>query len=214
MTWFLVLVDNLKIPFFVFSVVGLAIAAIVGFATWFENQKLTYGSPQHSDSKDLTMLCLQGGIILAILNCIVLAIPKPDYKKEIQYKDRVVTRTVVKKLPPVKVYSGTRIVYQPSTYQNVYDKCIEAYDGGIGDEELKICHKQAIEAVRETQPKPTVVTREVRLESNYKTLFDNCNDNHDGGIASLPKAQSIAPRNDRIQLCHRLALEARQFRAR
>ena len=204
MNWLVTYFYNLRLPLLVVASSGILVCAIVAYWSSQTRSRNTNNSSMHIAAVERQLVCLKGSLMLAVAAALIWAIPAPTFDQKIVYKDRVVDRKV-----EVPVFKGEKIVHEPSTYQNTFDKCVNSSGYAHDDDLLRQCHQQALEAVRETQaaPKEKIVYK----VSTYKSLFDSCNDNHDAGIQSLSVKDSIGPRNDRIIICHKAALEGSRF---
>lgn len=203
MDWFLVFLYNLRIPVALLSAVGITICVVIGLHALKLRSHTKFADPENTDARWRTMATSQVAIILAIVAAIVWAIPSPDY--DVRYVDR--PTTVIKRVP-VKVFSGTKTVYQPSTYQNVFDKCVDHYDYHTDKDVLSQCHTQAKEAVEASMPKPKIILRTVTKYNSYKELYESCIG--DWSITDSDKAVNMSPamiRNQRIQICVDAALK-------
>lgn len=206
LNWLSVYFYNLRLPLLLVAGIGILVCALVAFWSSQTRSSNANNSSMHIAAVERQLVCLKGSLLLAVAAALIWAIPSPTFDQKIVFKDRVVEKRI-----PVPVFKGEKIIHEPSTYQNVFDKCVSSSSYGHDADLLKMCHEQALTAVAATQPGPQIKERIVYKVSTYKTLFDNCNDNHDGGIVDLPKAQSIGPRNDRIVICHKAAMEGSRF---
>lgn len=137
------------------------------------------------------------GLILVLVGSLFYAIPSPTYDQKIVYQDRVVTRKV-----PVPIYKGERVVYKQSTYQTVYDKCIQSSDYNTDTDLIKLCHQQSMEASR---PAPAV--KIVYKPTPYLELFQKCNDYNLDQLFDKDPAAGAEARTKRIAVCKEMALQ-------
>lgn len=181
---FWVFLYNLRLPIAAFCLLGIALCVMAAARSQF--------SRDSSSSVGL----IHVGVTLAILASVMWAIPAPDYDVKIVYKDREVEKRV-----PVPVYKGVKEV--PSTYQTIFDKCINSANVRADGDLLKQCHQQAREA---STPAPAV--KVVYKPSPYKDLFDQCNDGWTGSISDMKDPQvTFKARQERMTFCQGYAAQ-------
>lgn len=180
---FWVFLHNLREPVAAFCVLGIVLCIMAA-------ARSTY-SRDSSSSVGL----IHVGVILAVLASVMWAIPAPDYDVKIVYKDREVEKRV-----PVPVYKGVKEV--PSTYQNVYDKCIDSATVRADAELIKQCHQQAREASA-----PPQAVKVVYKPSPFLELFQKCNDYNLDQLFEKDPVAGAEARTRRIAVCKDMALQ-------
>jgi len=199
MTWFLVYLFNLRTPILMVAVMGIAICAIIAYWASGTRSQNVSGSSSYMAATERQMVCLKAALGLALLAAFVWAIPSPEY--DVRYKIKEVP--VVKKVP-VRVYSGVKVIQNPSTYQSVYDSCISSTSYRVDPDTMKLCHEQAM-----TASNPAQQVKVVYKFNSFKELYDNCNNGFT--IRADTRGPNGEPpamiRNQRIELCGKIALE-------
>jgi hypothetical protein len=137
------------------------------------------------------------GFIVGVLWLLIMAVPEPNFKREIVYQPKVVEKKV-----PVHVYKGVKVQYHTPTYPEAFKLCTDAIRGGTIADDVKLCHRQATEA---SMPPYRRITRTIREPSNFWDTFKSCNDAYDIG---QNKPGWFERRQARMQVCKTVALDA------
>lgn len=141
--------------------------------------------------------------IMAIIWLLVMAVPEPNFKREVVY--RTTTKTVEKKVPVQTVrYAKERIVYKMPTYLGAFAACRTALTNNssglrLGTEDVAHCHKIATEA---SMPPYRVLTRTIHAPNNYWDIFKKCNEAYD---IEQDKPGVAERRNARMMTCKDVA---------
>lgn len=189
---------NLKMPMTVFWMLALLLSAL----TVHENRKALANIKEH-DPKYGTVewrvwTAANVAFVVSVLWLLVMAIPAPDFKREVVEKTVV---KVVEKKVPVDRWRNTRTIFKLPTYEQSYRMCAESHPDGV--EEAMACHKIATEA---SMPLPRVITRTITQEDPYRKLFETCMDHDSQDIRTevmLVRCHSYASRNRIISITTR-----------
>lgn len=185
LTAFLVFAYNLRIPLFLIGIAGVALYAIIAIKAGQTRSLHGMESPYFIEATKRQITSLWMGSFFAFLAAFSWAIPSPTYN----------IREVVRE---VKVE-----VNKPNDYDDLFRTCIKNYGYAVDDKMSRQCHLQALQAIN-----PTPIVKKYVRDSNYKDLFDSCNENYIGGIANIKDGQAAADaRLARMQFCHKAAME-------
>lgn len=185
---FWVFLNNLKLPVLMAVMLGLILCAVIAIWSARVRSETPSGSTSNTDAQWRQVVSLKVAIAIIVGWIVIQSIPEPDYN--IRYVEKP---TFVEKKVDVVKYATPQ-----QTYLDIYKTCMD--DKSQYENIMKICHSQAIAAI---SPPARVIYK----YNSYKELFDNCNDSHDAGIQELSAKDSVSPRNERIALCGRIALE-------
>lgn len=184
-------------------VVATAVGAVVIVEGALSRNDTHNGTPQFIDARWRQLCATQCTLIAWFAWLLIDAVPNPNY----QYKE------VIKRVP----VSGF------TKYETAYDACREnlARSNIVDAKKDKICDQRAKiltfpnlkYIVRQAEPK--VVTKVVYRDDPYITLYRACHGAWEKGQEmgwSVDSAENDAAsiRQERIQICHRQALEARE----
>lgn len=220
MEWFQVWLYNMTGPFFWVCIAALVLCAIVmGHGAWVR-AKYAFASSENIDARWRQHAAVQGAAIIALLMIIFSAIPAPDYN----------VRTVERRVPvrvevpgPVRWRNGervvTRVVHSP--YRELFEQCMDNTVHRHGDSitGLQISQHCHIAALRASGMRPFIVYRDrpvvrtverrvpvLRTNRDYFELFQWCNEAYTLNAVEAARAGEL--RNQRLEICHRAAIEA------
>lgn len=185
-----------------FLLCAIATCAALYAALDATEKKLTlpYREPKWCDAYNRQITGCKQAVIFGVGAAISWGIPAPDFEKE---RVEVPVRVDVPGPERIVYREGKEIVQQPSSYQTLYDDCTSKMGGTVDIAEANACHTQAlqgagVERILEVRPSP------------YEEIFRQCND----FAITAPSPQGEQIRNQRLEICHRAALEQSQQRIR
>jgi len=197
---------NMKWPMTIFSVIALVICTVMIISTKDSLQKER--RPAQSEILEWRLwTTINFAIMIGCTWLVIQAIPKPDFKKQIQYVNRIVDRKI-----PVIRYVSQKQVYKAPSYAEAFKLCSNGItlDGHatLSDSEAKQCHEQALLAALPDDRK-LVITRTVVKNSTPKAfsdIFNNCVASYDTQVGD--DQQSVTNRSNRMEVCRKVALAA------
>jgi hypothetical protein len=200
--WVWIFAYNLRWPALFAMLLVIALSVYIAKEAEERRRRTQFGDPENTDAKWRQMAGLQGSLLMVGLTAILFAIPTPNYSvREVPGPERV----VVKNVPgPIQWRDGKEIVYEQPLYLDFYQKCVDTISGNHSDDELALCHKQALEGVAASKPAPQIRVQFKR--DPYEELFNNCNDRY--GLDGVPSERAAGIRNERIRICHDAAMAA------
>lgn len=188
--WLSQFLYNMKWPFSAALVVVTLVGCLIIFDARREIKKVAFASADFEvfDFRIWTCVNLIG--VMALLWLLVMAVPHPNFRKEIQY----VTRTVTQRVPYPVYQPGVkiRVVYNSPSYAEAYKICTDS--GGRGYDMAKRCHAQAMQA---SSPPGTFreIVRTITYKDPYEVLFNVCMDHaHDNYSSTISECRGFALR--------------------
>lgn len=199
MDWFSMFAHNLADSLFWLGIISLFLAGGISFHSLKTIRKVDFASPDYRDAKWRMWTASQGATIIWLLWVLLGSIPEPNY--QIKYIDRIKEVSVLLK------------------YNEAFDVCAD---------ELRQLNRRSLDVIKPieiadrceerarivTYPNlKTVVTTQWKADP-YVKLFAACMGDFTGGKQDAPWSvdgdAATDKRNERIQLCHKQTLEARE----
>jgi len=186
--WLLTFANNLSWPVIIFSLVGMVFCG----ATILRNISA------RGEAGMAAPVCF---LLLAAMVSMFWAIPAPDYDMKIVYRDKIVE----KKVPVVK-FTATKVITKVPLYKETFLDCMDHVEDSSSSNAQ--CHRQALEAVRASQPQPREVVKRFIQHDPYQELFKACNDYDLDDTFKKDPVEGARLRNERLRICHNNALQA------
>lgn len=195
LTFLWLLLYNLRIPFTVVAVLGIATAGYVGVVATEMRMIKPVGSIEFDSACWRQLAALQSGIIVALLAAFFWSVPAPDYDV------KVVEKPV--QVPPLHLVR-TEVRYQPRiikeavlpSYERFYSECTSQFVNRMDSDTAAQCHRQALEAIDRSDPRKVIV-RTITQHDPFAALFKECNDGY-----NVSKEEQ---RDARIEVCRKVA---------
>lgn len=201
MDWFSMFAHNLADSLFWLGFLAVFLAGGLSFHSFQTIRKVDFASPDYRDAKWRMWTASQGAAIIWLLWVLLGSIPEPNY--QIKYVDRIKEVSVLPK------------------YDEAFNDCTDElntlnrrarYTDNIKPTEIVDRCEERARIVTYPGLKKVVITQ--WKADPYVKLFAACMGDFTGGKQDAPWSvdgdAATDKRNERIQLCHKQTLEARE----
>jgi hypothetical protein len=120
---------------------GILASVLIGLDGYSVMQKSNYGETKHEDARWRCWTSVQSATILAVMGAFFIAVPSPDYKKEIVYKTKIVEKAVA--VVTVRTKYKPQIITPAYDFGRLHDKCLRNFSTPHNDSEVRICNEHA-----------------------------------------------------------------------